>query len=104
MILACCSTAPCAATVRPPGTRSGGHRTAKPCGMSNSASAHVIVPAVRGGATVMDDVFGDDGSGADPAVLPSPHRTLPRLRRNRPDIISPWSRCQPTQPYVVRLR
>ena len=34
----------------------------KPCGMSNSASAHVIVPAIRGGATVMDDVFGDDGS------------------------------------------
>jgi hypothetical protein len=24
--------------------------------------AHVIVPAIRGGATVMDDVFGDDGS------------------------------------------
>jgi hypothetical protein len=30
--------------------------------MSNSASAHVIVPAIRGGATVMDDVFGDDSS------------------------------------------
>ena len=24
--------------------------------------AHVIVPAIRGGATVMDDVFGDDDS------------------------------------------
>ena len=24
--------------------------------------AHVIVPAIRGEATVMDDVFGDDGS------------------------------------------
>jgi hypothetical protein len=30
--------------------------------MSNSASAHVIVPAISGGATVMDDVFGDDSS------------------------------------------
>jgi hypothetical protein len=24
--------------------------------------AHVIVPAIRGGAAVIDDVFGDDGS------------------------------------------
>jgi hypothetical protein len=30
--------------------------------MSNSASAHVNVPAIRRGATVLDDVFGDAGS------------------------------------------
>ena len=28
----------------------------------HSTSAHVIVPAIRDGATVMDDVVGDDGS------------------------------------------
>ena len=26
---------------------------------------HVIVPAIRGGATVMDDVFGDEDDGDD---------------------------------------
>lgn len=28
---------------------------------------HVIAPAIRGGATVMDDVFGDDSGTADHA-------------------------------------
>jgi hypothetical protein len=37
----------------------------KPTHVTETVYRHVIVPAIRGGATVMDDVFGDLGNGDD---------------------------------------
>jgi hypothetical protein len=41
------------------------HPTHKSTHVTETVYRHVIVPAIRGGATVMDDVFGDPDNGDD---------------------------------------
>jgi integrase len=51
---------------------------------------HVIVPAIRGGATVMDTVFGDADAADDRDDEPTRDTTVERLRRRSPGV-SPGS-------------